>query len=213
MDAFTTLTATAAPLPRANVDTEVIIPINRLIDFRRGQLGPYCFEPWRYDADGRPDAAFVLNDSRYRDARILVAGANFGCGSSREHAVWALWDYGIRVVVAESFGDIFRANCFQNGLLPIALPAADIARVFAALAVATEPTITVDLVANRIGLPGGETLTFSIDPQRREALLEGLDEVGLTLRLADAIRAFEARDRDERPWAYRPLEPTTGTTA
>ncbi len=211
MEPFTALTAIAAPLARANVDTEVIIPINRLIDFRRGQLGPFCFEPWRYDADGRPDATFVLNDPRYRDARILVAGPNFGCGSSREHAVWALWDVGIRVVIAESFGDIFRANCFQNGLLPVALPAADVARLTDEIAAAEEPRVAVDLVECRVTTPTGIVLGFDVDPQRREALLAGLDEVGLTLRHADEIRAFAARDRDARPWAYRPLELRRGT--
>lgn len=206
MEAFHTLAAVAAPLDRANVDTEVIIPIARLIANQRGRLGPYCFEPWRVDANGDAVPSFFINDPRYRGARILVAGENFGCGSSREMAVWALWDLGIRVVIAQSFGDIFRANCFQNGLLPITLSGADVARLMREIASAPEPRMVVDLAAGRITTPLRGAIAFTIDAERRDALLEGLDEVGMTLRLVDDIDAFERRDRTARPWAYTGLE-------
>jgi len=209
MEAFHTLAAVGAPLDRANVDTEVIIPIARLIANKRGQFGPYCLEPWRVDANGEPDPSFFINDPRYRGARILVAGENFGCGSSREAAVWALWDLGIRVVIAESFGDIFRANCFQNGLLPITLPKADVVRLLDEITTAPEPLMVVDLASGRITTPLRGTIEFAIDAQRRDALLEGLDEVGMTLKLIGDIDAFERRDRIARPWAYTGLETRT----
>ena len=206
MAPFTPLTGIAVPLDRANVDTEVVIPIARLIEFGRGQLGAYCFEPWRYDADGRPTADFVINQPRYAGASILVAGENFGCGSSREMAVWALWDLGIRVVVAPSFGDIFRANCFQNGLLPVTLSRAANAALMAGIVAAERPCVTVDLAADRIVGPDGTIHAFTIEAQRRIALLEGLDEVAMTLRLCDDIETYERRERTLRPWNDQPLE-------
>ena len=206
MEAFHTLAAVAAPLDRANVDTEVIIPIARILGTGRGQLGPYCLEPWRVDANGDPDPSFFINDPRYRGARILVAGENFGCGSSREMAVWALWDLGIRVVIAESFGDIFRANCFQNGLLAITLSKDEVARLMREIRTAPESLMVVNLAAGRITTPLLGTIPFTIDAERRDALLEGLDEVGMTLKLVLDINAFERRDRIARPWAYSGLE-------
>jgi 3-isopropylmalate/(R)-2-methylmalate dehydratase small subunit len=200
MEPFTTLTAKAAPLPRANVDTEVIIPIARLIGKKRGELGGSCFLPWRYHVDGSVDESFSLNQSAYQGAQILVTGENFGCGSSREAAVWALWDMGFRVILAESFGDIFRANCFQNGLLPITLSRRHLEWIFAELAAANTPQMTVDLRISRITLPAGRRLDFQIDAERRIALLEGLDEIELTLRSRAEIEAYEAREAKTRPW-------------
>jgi 3-isopropylmalate/(R)-2-methylmalate dehydratase small subunit len=204
--AFKTLTARAAPMARANVDTEVIIPISRLIAFPRGQLGPYAFEPWRYRADGSADPDFVLNQPRYLGAQFLVADENFGCGSSREHAVWALWDMGFRVIIAPSFGDIFRANSFQNGMLTITLPQHVVEQMLAEIETAAEPVFSVDLEHCTLTTPSLRTVTFEIAPERRTALLEGLDEVGLTLKLEADITAFQERDRKTRPWAYQKIE-------
>ncbi len=203
MEAFRELTARVALLKRDNVDTEVIIPISRLIANRRGQLGPWCFEPWRYRPDGTPDERFPLNEPRHAGARILVTGANFGCGSSREAAVWALWDMGFRCVIAESFGDIFRMNSFQNGLLPITLPRPRLDALIAELGDMPEPTMTVDLVHQTLRL-NDHHLDFSVDAERRTALLDGLDEVGLTLRLLPEIETFEQRERARHPWVQRP---------
>jgi 3-isopropylmalate/(R)-2-methylmalate dehydratase small subunit len=201
MTPFLTLRARCAPLPRSNVDTEVIIPISRLLAASRGALGRYCFEPWRYDGAGAPRSDFPPNSPRYAGAHILISGANFGCGSSREAAVWALWDMGFRCIIAESFGDIFMANCFQNGLLPIALDREPIARLLEEAAGAGEPLMSVDLLRTEIHTPGGQTLGFQIAADRRQALLEGLDEIGFTLKSLDAIRAFQQRDLARRPWA------------
>jgi 3-isopropylmalate/(R)-2-methylmalate dehydratase small subunit len=205
MQSFTRVTAVGAPLAKSNVDTEVIIPITRLIEFKRGELGPYAFEPWRYAADGAPQPDFVLNKPKYAGAQILVTGANFGCGSSREAAVWALWDLGLRCVIAESFGDIFRANCFQNGLLPITLAAEAVLQLQREIANADSPMMSVDLWQSNIVTPTGRILSFGIDPERRVALLEGLDETGITLKSLPDIQEFQERDRLERPWVYQPL--------
>lgn len=206
MEKFVTLRARCAPLARSNVDTEVIIPISRLLTFSRGALGRYCFEPWRYDSTGAPRSDFTPNAPRYEGARILISGANFGCGSSREAAVWALWDMGFRCIIAESFGDIFMANCFQNGLLPIALDREPLTRLLEEAAVADEPLMTVDLLGGQIRTPGGHTLAFSIAADRRQALLGGLDEIGITLQSRDEILAFQQRDRTLRPWAWPLLQ-------
>ncbi len=203
---YQTLTAVAAPLAKANVDTEVIIPIRRLIDVARGQLGPYAFEPWRYNEAHQPNGDFVLNQAKYADARILVAGENFGCGSSREHAVWALWDMGFRCIIAPSFGDIFRANSFQIGLLTIVLDQHENQRLMDEIVAAPRPVMTVDLNACLISTPESRTLQFSIDKQRRAALLEGLDEIGLTLKHSNAIARFAAADQKARPWVYQKLD-------
>jgi len=202
MEKFTTLSAIAAPVTQANVNTDVIIRIERLIEFRPEELGPYAFEAWRFHADGTPNPDFVLNQPRWRDAKILVCGDNFGCGSSREGAVWALACLGIRAVIGTSFGDIFFNNCFQNGLLPVVLPAeaaAALAREVEASANGA-PT-TIDLEAQEVVGPSGARYPFQVDGNRKRALLQGLDDIGLTLSHADAIAAFQARDRNERPWA------------
>jgi 3-isopropylmalate dehydrogenase len=204
MTPFTSLTGVAVPVARANIDTDVLIPINRLIENPPTSLGPYLFEAWRYLPDGTLDPEFSLNQSRYAGAEILLTGENFGCGSSREHAVWATVAFGIRCVIAPSFGDIFRANCFQNGVLPLVLPTADVEDIIAELSdVAHSPTMTVDLVEQRVATPAGRTLRFEFDGERRQALLEGLDDIGMTLKLAPTIRAFEATDVEARPWNYR----------
>ena len=206
MKAFTRLEATAAPVMRANIDTDQIIRINRLIDVARGQLGPYCLEAMRYLPDGSEDPAFEPNQSRYKGAAILVVAENFGCGSSREHAVWSLLDWGVSVVIAPSFGDIFYSNSFQNGLLPVRLPASEVTAIAAELADAQFPRITVDLQACTVTTPAGRTLSFEIEPERRQALLAGLDDIGMTLLDRTAIEAFRRNDEFDRPWIYRQTE-------
>ena len=201
------MTGAAAPLMRINVDTEVIIPINRLIGHKRGELGRFCFEPWRYTGDGTENPEFVLNQARYRDAKILVAGDNFGCGSSREHAVWSLAEFGFRCIIAPSFGDIFYWNCFQNGVLPIRLPEEQVKEIAAEIEAAEKPLVTVDLEAQTITTPSGLNIVFATDPERRDALLEGIDEIGMTLKLDTQIRAHRRQDRENRPWIYRREEP------
>jgi 3-isopropylmalate dehydrogenase len=206
MKPFTRLQAKAAPLMRANIDTDQIIRINRLIEIPRGKLGPYCLEALRYLPDGSEDPAFAPNTPRYRDASILVAAENFGCGSSREHAVWSLVDWGVRAVIAPSFGDIFYGNSFQNGLLPVRLPAAEVAALAQELEQAAVPTITVDLQSCTVTTPAGRLLKFEIEPERRDALLAGLDEIGMTLRDRAVIEEFRQRDEDLHPWIYRQTE-------
>jgi 3-isopropylmalate/(R)-2-methylmalate dehydratase small subunit len=206
MQPFTILTGIAAPLARSNVDTEVIIPIARLIAFPRGQLGPYAFEPWRYDARHQPNADFVLNQPKYAAATVLVAGENFGCGSSREHAVWALWDMGLRCIIAPSFGDIFRANSYQNGLLTITLEQDLVNSIVAEIEADPAPRMTIDLARGLIDTPAMRAVPFAIDAERRVALLEGLDEIGLTQKYAADISAFAHQDRAARPWAYQKMD-------
>jgi 3-isopropylmalate dehydrogenase len=203
MDKFIRVTGAAAPLMRINIDTEVVIPIGRLIGHKRGELGPYCFEAWRYAPEGGENPEFVLNQPRYREAKILLAGDNFGCGSSREHAVWSLADFGFRCIIAPSFGDIFYWNCFQNGVLPIRLPEDQVKELAAEVEAAEQPLVTVDLETQAITAPSGRKITFTTDPERRDALLEGLDEIGMTLKLDAQIRAHQRRDRESRPWIYR----------
>lgn len=200
MQSFTTVTGPAAPLMRANVDTDVIVRIERLTTLGKEALGPYAFEALRYRAEGSEDPGFVLNQPPFRGAPLLLADANFGCGSSREGAVWALQAIGVRCVIAPSFGDIFFANCFQNGVLPIRLPAAQV-QALAAQA-AGGGAFTVDLHAQRLTAPDGTALPFDVDALRREALLAGLDEIGLSLQHADAIAAWQAQDRALRPWNW-----------
>jgi 3-isopropylmalate dehydrogenase len=203
MDKFIRVTGAAAPLMRINIDTEVVIPIGRLIGHKRDELGPYCFEAWRYAPDGGENPEFVLNQPRYREAKILLAGDNFGCGSSREHAVWSLADFGFRCIIAPSFGDIFYWNCFQNGVLPIRLPEDHVKELAAEVEAAEQSLVTVDLESQAITTPSGRKITFTTDPERRDALLEGLDEIGMTLKLDAQIRAHQRRDRESRPWIYR----------
>jgi 3-isopropylmalate dehydrogenase len=204
MTPFTTLTGIAVAVARANIDTDVLIPIRRLIENAPTALGLYLFEAWRYLPDGSPDPEFSLNQPRYAGAEILVAGENFGCGSSREHAVWATVAFGIRCVIAPSFGDIFRANCFQNGVLPLVLPAEQVERITDELSDgALSPTMTVDLVEQCVVTPAGRTLSFEFDAERRQGLLEGLDDIGMSLKLVATIRTFETSDAEARPWSYR----------
>lgn len=200
MEPFVTVAGPAAVLARDNVDTDVIVRIERLTSVARAELGPYAFESWRYLADGSEDPDFVLNRAAFRSAPILVAGRNFGCGSSREGAVWALAASGIRCVIAESFGDIFFSNCFQNALLPLRLSAEALQQVTQAAAGAE--ALTVDLGARRIVLPNGASITFEVDALRRKALLEGIDDIGRTLKFDAAITAWQRADQAARPWVW-----------
>ncbi len=209
MDAFTVHRGLVAPLDRDNVDTDAIIPKQFLKSIARTGFGANLFDEWRYLDHGEPgmDAAarrpnpdFVLNQPRYRGASVLVAGKNFGCGSSREHAPWALAQYGFRAILAESFADIFFNNCFKNGLLPIALPDAAIARIQHDVVLTPGYALTVDLERQRVVEPGGTETAFDVEPHRKYCLLNGFDDIGLTLRAADRIRAFEAEHLAKRPW-------------
>jgi 3-isopropylmalate/(R)-2-methylmalate dehydratase small subunit len=200
MTPFTTVSGPAAPLMRDNVDTDVIIRIERLTNLQRDQLGPYALEALRFRADGSEDPAFVLNQPAFRSAPILLAGSNFGCGSSREGAVWALMGMGVRCVVAPSFGDIFFNNCFQNGMLPIQLPLPVVERL--AAAAAGGAPFTVDLHQCVVRGPDGNVTSFTVDPLRREGLLKGLDDIGLTLQSDATVRAWQREDRLRRPWAW-----------
>lgn len=205
MERFERLVSPATPLLLRDVDTDVIIPMRRLVALRSGEdLARFAFEPLRYGpagADGPPAPGSVLDDPRYAGARILLAGPNFGCGSSREPAVWAVKALGYRCVIAPSFGDIFHKSCFQNALLPIVLPA-DTVEALGAAARAPGARFVVDLEAMTVTPPDGEAIAFFVHPARREQLLEGLDEIALTLKRADRIAAFEARDRALRPWVH-----------
>jgi 3-isopropylmalate/(R)-2-methylmalate dehydratase small subunit len=204
MNNFKRLSAIAAPLMRPNIDTDVIIRIDRMVgNSIRGTLGQWCLAAWRYLPDGSEDPAFILNREPYRRAEILIAGHNFGCGSSREPAVWALQEMGIRAVIASGFGDIFYNNCFQNGLLPVVLPEEQVQKL-AAQSESGNARVTVDLVRRVVISPRGEEMPFPIEDIRRDALLEGLDDIGLTLKYDTAIAAFQAQDRAERPWIWQP---------
>jgi 3-isopropylmalate/(R)-2-methylmalate dehydratase small subunit len=199
MDKFTTLTGVAAPLPMVNVDTDMIIPKQYLKTIKRTGLSKGLFYELRYDNDGKP-TGFVLDQPAYKDARILVAGENFGCGSSREHAPWALLDRGIRCVIAPSFADIFYNNCFKNGILPIKLPQEDVAKLMDDAERGSNATITVDLENQTISGPDGGTVRFEIDPWRKHCLLNGLDDIALTLEKDDAISRFEDGRQATQPW-------------
>ena len=211
MQKFETLTAIVAPLDRANVDTDAIIPKQFLKMIGRTGFGAYLFDEWRYTDHGEPgmDCAdrplnndFVLNQARYQGARILLARENFGCGSSREHAPWALADYGFRVVIAPSYADIFFNNCFKNGLLPIVLPPEQIDTLFGEVAAQIGYELTVDLANQILTTPAGATITFEVDQFRKHCLLEGLDDIGLTLQKLKNIEAYEKRRRVEAPWLF-----------
>jgi len=214
MQAFTVHEGIIAPLDRSNVDTDAIIPKQFLKSIRRTGFGPHLFDDWRYLDQGgleteiasrRENPEFILNTAPYRDASILLARENFGCGSSREHAVWALEDFGFRCVIAPSFADIFYNNCFKNGVLPVVLEAEEVDALFKAAEAERGLSARVDLVEQRIVLPGGRTYDFDIDAYRRKNMLDGLDDIGLTLQHADEIRAFEARRAQEKPWLFRDL--------
>ena len=200
MNKFTTLTGIAAPMPLINVDTDMIIPKQFLKTIKRSGLGVNLFDEMRYDADGAEIADFVLNKPAYRDAEILIAGDNFGCGSSREHAPWALLDFGIRCVIAPSFADIFFNNCFKNGILPIALPQELVDALMEDAEKGANARMTVDLENQVIIRPNGETVAFEVDPFRKHCLINGLDDIGLSLEKAAKIDAFEAQATQSRPW-------------
>lgn len=200
MEKFTVLTGVAAPFDRNNVDTDVIIPQFYLRTVKRTGLGKGLFHGLRYDADGSEDPNFVLNKPAYRGARILVAGSNFGCGSSREHAVWALLDFGIRCVIAPSFADIFYNNCFKNGILPITLPPSDITLVMGDAERGANATTIIDLANQTIQGPDGGEIRFEIDPFRKHCLLNGLDDISLTLKEDRRITRFEEERKNAQPW-------------
>jgi 3-isopropylmalate/(R)-2-methylmalate dehydratase small subunit len=206
------LNGLVAPLDRVNVDTDAIIPKQFLKSIKRTGFGPNLFDEWRYLDHGEPgidnskrriNPDFVLNQPRYRGAQILLARDNFGCGSSREHAPWALLDYGFRVIVAPSFADIFFNNCFNNGILPIVLPAAVLDRLFAEVAAAPGYRLKLDLAAQTLTTPSGEAIAFEVDAFRKHRLLNGLDDIGLTLQHVAEIKAYEARRRVEAPWLFQ----------
>jgi 3-isopropylmalate/(R)-2-methylmalate dehydratase small subunit len=201
MDKFTTLTGVAAPMPMINVDTDAIIPKQFLKTIKRTGLGKNLFHELRFDENGKEKPDFVLNKPAYRKAQILVAGENFGCGSSREHAPWALLDFGIRCVISTSFADIFYNNCFQNGILPIKVSQEDLDKLMDDANRGSNATLTVDLEAQEIKGPDGGTVKFDIDPFRKRCLLEGLDNIGLTLERTSAIDAYETKAQAARPWA------------
>ncbi|MDS4015038.1 MAG: 3-isopropylmalate dehydratase small subunit [Candidatus Accumulibacter sp.] len=212
MKPFTKLNGLVAPLDRANVDTDAIIPKQFLKSIKRAGFGPYAFDEWRYLDRGEPDMDcaqrprnpdFVLNQPRYLGASILLARENFGCGSSREHAPWALEDYGFRAIIAPSFADIFFSNCFKNGILPIILAAEVVDRLFTETAQHEGYRLEIDLAAQTVRTPQGETLVFAVDEERKHRLLNGLDEIGLTLQHTQAIKDYEARRRAEVPWLFR----------
>ena len=211
MKAFTQLNGLVCPLDRANVDTDAIIPKQFLKSIKRSGFGPYLFDEWRYADQGEPGmdctnrplrADFVLNQSRYRGAEILLARDNFGCGSSREHAPWAIEDYGFRAIVAPSFADIFFSNCYKNGVLPIVLTGAGVDKLFAECSAQEGYRLEIDLQSQTVTTPSGESFGFEITPHRKHCLMNGLDEIGLTLQHADAIKAFEAGHRLAQPWLF-----------
>ncbi len=211
MQKFEKLTGLVAPLDRANVDTDAIIPKQFLKSIKRTGFGPNLFDEWRYldhgelgmDNSWRPlNPDFVLNQPRYEGASIFLARDNFGCGSSREHAQWALEDYGFRALIAPSFADIFHNNCFKNGLLPVVLDAMIVDRLFKDVEAAPGYSLTIDLPAQRITTPTGENFAFEVDAFRKHCLLNGLDDIGLTLQHTDDIKVYEARRRTEAPWLF-----------
>lgn len=200
MQKFTTLTGVAAPLPLINVDTDMIIPKQYLKTIERTGLGKGLFSEQRYNDDGSENPDFVLNKPAYRKAEVLVAGDNFGCGSSREHAPWALLDFGIRCVISTSFADIFYNNCFKNGILPIVVSPEDLGKLMDDASRGANATLTIDLAAQEIRGPDGGTVTFDIDPFRKHCLLNGLDDIGLTLEKGASITTHEGAIAGERPW-------------
>lgn len=211
MEKFETFTGIVCPLDRSNVDTDAIIPKQFLKSIKRSGFGPNLFDEWRYQDHGEPgmdnsrrplNPDFVLNDPRYAGAKVLLARKNFGCGSSREHAPWALEDYGFRVILAPSFADIFFNNSFKNGLLPIVLEEQIIDELFRRAIGEQALELTVDLEAQALRLPGDETIAFDVDPFRKHCLLNGLDDIGLTLQHVDEIKAYEERRRQEAPWLF-----------
>ncbi len=200
MDKFEKLTGVAAPMPMINIDTDMIIPKQFLKTIARTGLGKNLFDEMRYDANGNEIPDFVLNKPAYRNAEILVAGENFGCGSSREHAPWALLDFGIRCVIAPSFADIFYNNCFKNGILPIALPQEDVDKLMDDAERGANAVVTIDLANQVITGPDGGSIAFEVDAFRKHCLINGLDDIGLTMEKAEAIDEFEAEMNARQPW-------------
>ncbi len=200
MDKFTTLDGIAAPLPLINIDTDMIIPKQYLKTIKRTGLGVALFSEMRYEDDGSEKPDFVLNQSAYRDAEILVAGDNFGCGSSREHAPWALLDFGIRCVIAPSFADIFYNNCFKNGILPIVLPQEEVDKLMDDAQRGSNARVSIDLENQTIKGPDGGTIAFEIDAFKKKCLLNGLDDIGLTMEKEQSISDFEAKRAEHMPW-------------
>ncbi|HTY67514.1 MAG TPA: 3-isopropylmalate dehydratase small subunit [Alphaproteobacteria bacterium] len=202
MQKFTTLTGVAAPMPMPNIDTDKIIPAEHLKTIKRTGLGKVLFERMRYTDDGKERPDFVLNKPAYRDAKIIIAGDNFGCGSSREHAPWALLDFGITCVISTSFADIFYNNSFKNGILPIKLPKEDVDKLLDDASRGANAVITIDLEKQEIRGPDGGCIKFDIDPFRKHCLLNGLDDVGLTMQKKPKIDGFEAQQKSAQPWLY-----------
>ncbi len=202
MEKFTKLTGVAAPLPMANVDTDMIIPKQYLKTIKRTGLAEGLFYEMRFDEAGNPVDGFVLDQPAYRQAKILIAGINFGCGSSREHAPWALLDSGIRCIIAPSFADIFYNNCSKNGILPIALAEEQVETLMEDARKGDDAVLTVDLERQEITRPDGDAMRFDIDPVRKHCLVNGLDEIALTLQKSDKVDAFEARQRARQPWLF-----------
>lgn len=211
MHPFTKLEGLVAPLDRANVDTDAIIPKQFLKSIKRSGFGPNAFDEWRYLDHGEPgmdnskrplNPDFVLNQPRYQGASVLLTRENFGCGSSREHAPWALEDYGFRVVIASSFADIFFNNCFKNGMLPIVLSAQDVDNIFNEVAAIEGYKLNVDLAAQTVTTPSGKSYTFEVDAVRKHNLLNGLDDIGLTMQQQDKIKAFEVKHKQAQPWLF-----------
>jgi len=200
MDKFTTLTGIAAPMPLVNIDTDMIIPKQFLKTIHRTGLGKNLFDEMRYNADGSENPDFVLNRPAYRDAQIIVAGDNFGCGSSREHAPWALLDHGIRCVISTSFADIFYNNCFKNGILPIVLPEEAVAALMEDARKGANARLTVDLPAQTVTASDGQVFHFELDPFRKHCLVNGLDDIGLTMEKAPAIADYETSIAQAQPW-------------
>jgi 3-isopropylmalate/(R)-2-methylmalate dehydratase small subunit len=211
MEKFEQLNGLVAPLDRANVDTDAIIPKQFLKSIKRTGFGPYLFDEWRYldhgepgmDCSARPlNAEFVLNQPRYQGAQILLARSNFGCGSSREHAPWALLDYGFRAIIAPSYADIFYNNCFKNGILPVVLDESIVERLFQEVEASAGYRLVIDLPAQTVTTPAGTAFPFAVDAFRKHCLVNGLDDIGLTLQHVEAIRTYEERRRAEAPWLF-----------
>ena len=200
MEKFTKLDGIAAPMPLVNIDTDMIIPKQFLKTIKRSGLGVSAFLELRYDADGNENPDFVLNKPAYRSSSILVTGDNFGCGSSREHAPWALLDFGVRCVISTSFADIFFNNCFKNGILPIVLPEAQRDALMEDAEKGENARLSIDLEAQTITRPNGETIAFDVDPFRKHCLLNGLDDIGLTLQKSEKIKTYESKLADARSW-------------
>lgn len=211
MQAFTQLNGLVAPLDRANVDTDAIIPKQFLKSIKRAGFGPNAFDEWRYLDHGEPgmdnskrplNPDFVLNQARYQGARVLLTRENFGCGSSREHAPWALEDFGFKVVIASSFADIFFNNCFKNGMLPIVLSAETVENLFQEVETNVGYQLNIDLSAQTVTTPAGKSYTFEVDSVRKHNLLNGLDDIGLTMQHKDKIKTFEAKHKESQPWLF-----------